>query len=202
MKRSLLKIKKVKSQFIIITAFTISLIIILLVYNSNRLTSKAKVSKIAIEKQAQQNASDRSAQDIMEAVQKLINDLKSNPYDYNLNVQAGNAFFDIGRYKQAIQYYKIANTIKPITEIFIDLGVCYFNLGYLDSALIVMQEGIRNHPTHKQGLYNIGIVLYNLGDFNGAVVNWRRLIQAHPNTTEAIRVQHYINEIKNAQTGT
>jgi tetratricopeptide (TPR) repeat protein len=139
---------------------------------------------------------------MMESVQKLMSDLNSNPNDYDLIVQAGNAFFDIGRYKQAIHYYKMANSIKSITEIFIDLGVCYFNLGYLDSALIVMQEGIKKNPNHKQGLYNIGIVLYNLGDFNGAVVNWQRLIQAHPNTAEALKVQQYINEIKNTKIGT
>ena len=138
----------------------------------------------------------------MESVQQLISDLKANPNDYNLIIQAGNAFFDIGGYKQAIHYYKKANNIKPVVEILIDMGVCYFNLGYLDSALIVMQEGIKKNPNHKQGLYNIGIVLYNLGDFESAVVKWEQLIQAHPNTAEAIRVQQYINEIKNTQTGT
>jgi outer membrane protein assembly factor BamD (BamD/ComL family) len=51
-------------------------------------------------------------------------------------------------------------------------------------------------------LYNIGIVLYNLGDYNSAVVKWEQLIKAHPNTVEAIRVQQYINEIKDLQPGT
>ena len=139
---------------------------------------------------------------MMESVQNLLSDLKTDPNNYNLIVQAGNAFFDIGRYRQAADYYKKANTIRPATEILIDLGVCYFNLGHLDSALVIMNEGLKSSPNHKQGLYNIGIVLYNLGDYDSAVVKWKQLIKAHPNTVEAIRVQQYINEIKDIQPGT
>ena len=138
----------------------------------------------------------------MESVQKLMRDLKSDPDNYDLIVQTGNAFFDIGRYNQALHYYKEANDINPAADIFIDLGVCYFNLGQLDSALSAMNEGIKFNPVHKQGLYNIGIVLYNLGDYEGAISKWDQLIKAHPNTTEANRVQQYIYEIKELQTGT
>lgn len=198
----MVKIKQVKSQFIVIAAFVASLVIIFFIYDSNRQSLQAKISKTTVSTQSSQTTPENSAMAIMESVQKLLSDLKADPNNYDLIVQAGNAFFDIGRYNTAAEYYKKANSIQPVTEILIDLGVCYFNLGYLDSALTVMNDGIKFDPDHKQGLYNIGIVLYNLGDFNEAIAKWQHLIHVYPNTAEAIRVQQYINEIKDLQTGT
>ena len=131
-----------------------------------------------------------------------MTELQEDPDNFNLIVQAGNAFFDIGRYNQAIQYYEKAITIQPVVDILIDLGVCYFNLDKLDSALTTMEEALKQNPNHKQGLYNIGIVLYNIGRIESALENWQHLTHAHPGTPEADRVQQYINEIKNTQTGT
>jgi len=135
-------------------------------------------------------------------VQELLSNLKSDPKNYDIIVQTGNAYFDIGLYQEAIEYYKKANDMQPVPDILIDIGVCYFSLGQLDSALAAMNKGIQYRPDHKQGLYNIGIVLYNLKDYEGAIGKWTQLIETHPNTVEAIRVKEYINEIKNLQTGT
>ena len=149
------------------------------------------------------NSDDKNILELMQSIQKLMIDLEDNPDNYNLIVQAGNAYFDIQKYNQAIKYYTKANHIRINENVLIDLGVCYFNLGKLDSALIVMQKALNHNPEHKQGLYNIGIVLYNSGQLNRAVDNWEYLIQTHPNTQEAIRVQQYINEINShAKTGT
>lgn len=154
-----------------------------------------------LDKQIQQALTDTVAMETIQSIQQLMVKLKSDPDNYDLIVQSGNAFHDIGRYNQAIRYYKKANTIQLVEDVIIDLGVCYFNLGKLDSALTIIEKALRQNPDHKQGLYNIGIVLFNLGNINGALDNWQHLIHTHPNTSEADRVQQYINEIKNTQTG-
>jgi tetratricopeptide (TPR) repeat protein len=202
MNKEFVSINRYKVQFTIITAFILSLLIIVIIYDSNKQTLQAKITNAANANKPQGISTDNSALAMMESVQNLLSELKSDPNNYDLIVQAGNAFFDIGRYQQAIQYYKKAVQIQSVTELYVDMGVCYFNLGHLDSALTIMNEGIKTSPNHKQGLYNIGIVLYNLGDTDGAVLKWQQLIKAHPNTAEAIRVQQYIDEIKNVQTGT
>jgi tetratricopeptide (TPR) repeat protein len=138
---------------------------------------------------------------MMQSIQKLMSDLKENPENYQLNVQAGNAYFDIGRYQQALKYYKRANFIRHDENVMVDLGVCYFNIGKLDSALTFMQAVLEHKPDHKQALYNVGIVYYNLNNFNKALENWQHLIHVYPNTPEADRVQQYINEIKNRKNG-
>lgn len=195
------KINRAKSYYIIITAFIVSLIILLLIFDSNRKNLAAKLSNAALTDQARQIPSDDNSIQMMQSIQKLMSDLAANPDDYNLNVKAANAYFDIGKYQQAIKYYKKANSIRLVTEVQIDLGICYFNLGKLDSALITMQYGLKINPNHKQGLYNIGIVLYNMGQTDKAIEKWKQLIQHYPSSAEANNARQYINELKSTQTG-
>lgn len=140
---------------------------------------------------------------MMKSIKQVLIELEEDPKNYNLIVQAGNVYFDIQQYNQALKYYIKAISIQVDENVLIDLGVCYFNLGKLDSALVTLEDALKHNPNHKKGLYNIGIVLYNLGHFNGALKNWQHLIYIHPNTEEADQVQQYINEIKNnTQIGT
>ena len=133
----------------------------------------------------------------MKSIKPALTELEKDPKNYNLIVQAGNVYFDIQQYNQAIKYYIKANSIQIDENVLINLGVCYFNLGKLDSALVTMEDALKYNSNHKKGLYNIGIVLYNLGHINGALKNWQHLIHVHPNTEEVDQVQQYINEIKN-----
>lgn len=175
--------------------------IILIIYDSNRQTLAAKIADVSERQRSTGSMRNSDATAMMESVQKLMRDIKENPDDFNLNVQAGNAFFDIGRYNQAIQYYKKAISISHDENVMVDLGVCYFNTGKLDSALTAMQNALQHDSDHKQALYNIGIVYYNLNNIDDALKYWQFLIQSHPETDEAKRVEQYINEIKNRQNG-
>jgi tetratricopeptide (TPR) repeat protein len=77
------------------------------------------------------------------------------------------------------------NLIKIEENTLNNLDVCYFNLGKLDSALVMMQKALKHNPNHKQDLYNIGIVFYNLCHIDKAMGNWKNIINLYPDTPGA-----------------
>lgn len=135
--------------------------------------------------------------EMMQKIKDLLMELDRHPNNYNLIVQAGNAYFNIQRYNKAVKYYAKANNLNSDENVLIDLDVCYFNLGKLDSALVSMESALEHNPGHMQGLYNIGIVHYNMGLVEDALENWKHLVYIHHNSREAHQVQQYINEINN-----
>ena len=78
----------------------------------------------------------------MKSIKPALTELEKDPKNYNLIVQAGNVYFDIQQYNQAIKYYIKANSIQIDENVLINLGVCYFNLGKLDSALVTMEDAL------------------------------------------------------------
>ncbi|HHJ52277.1 MAG TPA: tetratricopeptide repeat protein [Caldithrix abyssi] len=138
--------------------------------------------------------------ELMQKIKQLKDAHAKNPKDFDVNVELGNSYFDIGRYDKAISFYKTAIAVKPDQPpILIDLGVSYFNLQKSDSALFYMNQALKVQPDHPQGLYNLGIVYYNMGKRDKAIETWQRLIDAHPGSREAQAAKQFIEQVKNQQ---
>ncbi len=157
-----------------------------------------KISGSAGNGSAQSKATVREAPaEAMAQVRALKEAITANPNDVKSIVQLANLYFDVGKFEQAIQYYKRALKIDPTsTNVLIDLGVAYFNTGKSDSALTFMHKALEITPGHKQGLYNIGIVYYNLNNFDKAVSYWEDLIRKYPQSREAQNAQSFVKQVK------
>ncbi len=186
------------SYSILAVAFALALTVILLVLNDNRnILSEKLASQGVAASQAPGAAAGPQAQAMMESVQALKEQIEADPDNYDLLVQMANSYFDIGRYPQAVEFYKRAYDVKSTEpEMIIDMGVAFFNMNAADSALVYMQKALTIDPDHKQGLYNTGIVFYNMGEYKKAVETWQRLVDVDPTSREAQAAKEFIEQLK------
>lgn len=137
----------------------------------------------------------------MQKIQELKNAVAADPDNYQLNVDLGNNYFDIGRFDLAIKYYHKAihlNSGQP--AVLIDMGVSHFNVNNYDSALVYINQALKLDPRHVQGLYNAGIVYYNLKQYDQAIAVWQKLIRYHANSREAQSAQQFIKQVEAQKT--
>ncbi|MFI5180342.1 MAG: tetratricopeptide repeat protein [Thermoanaerobaculia bacterium] len=97
-------------------------------------------------------------------VQKGLSDLQAavtrDPKNGDLLVHLGNAAYDAGDWRLAVDSYERALKIKgDDPNVLTDLGVAYRNLGDSDKALARFDRALTLDPKHWQALYNKTVVL-------------------------------------------
>lgn len=189
--------KGVDSYLLLGAAFIFSIIVIMLIFNSNRQTLLAKINKTNNQIQSGAANAMQPSLDEMQKIQQQKELWQKNPNDVDLNVQMGNSYFDINQYDKAIQFYRRAvNLKKDQPNVLIDLGVSYFNITRSDSAIVFINQALAIEPNHMQGLYNLGVIYFNLKKNDMARTAWERLIQLYPTSREAQAAKDFINHIK------
>ncbi len=98
------------------------------------------------------------------SVQKGIADLQAavarDPKNADLLVNLGNAAYDAGDWRLAVDSYERAITLKgDDPNVLTDLGVSYRNLGDPEKALARFDRALKADPGHWQALYNKTVVL-------------------------------------------
>lgn len=186
------------SNLFLFGALIFAVVVIFLVLNSNLASYQAKLEGRAPKGTVSAPAKQGPPPAVMAKVLALKEQLKKDPYNYELNVEMGNNYFDIGRFKKAVKnYLRAVNKRASDPSVLIDLGVSYFNLGKMDSAKVFMKKALAINANHKQGLYNLGIVYFNQGDTSGAVRYWKKLISVGGNSREAQTAKKFINQLEN-----
>lgn len=97
-------------------------------------------------------------------VQKGLADLQAavarDPKNGDLLVHLGNAAYDAGDWRLAVDSYERAVTLRgDDPNVLTDLGVSYRNLGDPDQALARFDRALKVAPGHWQALYNKTVVL-------------------------------------------
>jgi tetratricopeptide (TPR) repeat protein len=98
------------------------------------------------------------------AVQKGLADLQAavarDPKNADLLVHLGNAAYDAGDWRLAVDSYERAVARKgDDPNVLTDLGVSYRNLGDPDKAIARFDRALKAAPGHWQALYNKAVVL-------------------------------------------
>lgn len=68
----------------------------------------------------------------------------------------------------------------PQSEAFYPLARAYFDVDLSDAAADVLQQGLRHHPTHAQGLTLLGQIQHKRGDADEARDTFNRALNADP----------------------
>ncbi len=182
------------SMFYLAATVIAALLIIFLIINENRQEYLAKLAKKGM---TQAPPAGQAPPALMQKVLAAKAALEKDPKNYELNVELGNNYFDIGRFEQAIQYYSTAVSVNAGNpSVLIDLGVSYYNVKDFDNALKYMKQALEINPGHVQGLYNLGIVYFNKGDKNGALQAWEKLLEVNPGSREAQTANKFVDQIK------
>lgn len=187
------KKNKVNSNVIVIASLVIAIVIVVLVLNNNKQLRDEKLQSKNVPSAQQQEQMNKTMEGIL-ATKKA---LEENPMNYELNVRMGNNNYDIGRFEEAIKYYRIARNINnDDPSVVIDMGVAFFNLSRMDSALYYMKQALKIDPDNPQGLFNSGVVYMSIGDSSEAVNYWERLIEVQGNSNQAQRAKQLVENIK------
>lgn len=119
------------------------------------------------------------SQEVLDAITRLEKTIKDNPADDGARLLLANALHDAGThdgsyYPRAITAYKEYLKAKPgDPNARVDLGICYFELGKIDSvhagelfalAIDEMESSMKANPRHQPGAFNLGIVYLYSGD--------------------------------------
>jgi cytochrome c-type biogenesis protein CcmH/NrfG len=122
---------------------------------------------------ASQTPSTSPTKEILDAIVRLEKTVKDNPNDAGAKLLLANALHDGAMhdgsmFPRAIEAYKKYLNVKPgDPNARIDLGICYFELGKIDSmqsanlfsmAISEMELTMKSNPKHQAGAFNLGIV--------------------------------------------
>jgi len=130
----------------------------------------------------------------LEEIKLLEQKVNANPNDFKSLLSLSHLLNDSGFYEKAIQNYKkyLTKDSKNV-DVIIDMGVCYFNLGDFDSAIITMEKGISINPKHQIGHFNLGIVNSAKGDKIKSQEYFEKAIKINPNSDIGIKAKNLLD---------
>jgi tetratricopeptide (TPR) repeat protein len=98
----------------------------------------------------------------------------------------GNAYGNMGMFKQAVKLYKQAIRIDPYNaEACFNLGNAYSKLGMFKEAVRTYKETLRIKSNDAKVYYSLGKAYSKLGMYNAAITTTRRTIQIKPDMSKA-----------------
>ncbi|MCG8548876.1 MAG: tetratricopeptide repeat protein [Desulfobacterales bacterium] len=115
-------------------------------------------------------------------IKKLQTFLKENPDNTKAWIELGNAFFDIDRFKDAINAYEKSLSIEPDhPHVLTDLGVMYRRNNEPEKALEAFSRAVAVQPDFETAWFNKGVVyMHDLNDLPKAIEAWEELIKVNP----------------------
>lgn len=120
--------------------------------------------------------------------QKIVDDMRGRLERDSLDVQAritlADVLYDTANWQEAIQHYEIAARLDPNrAATYVDMGVCWFNLGQAGRAEELFQFALQKQPGLTQALFNLGIVNEQRQDFAKALDFYHRAVESNPPAT-------------------
>jgi len=146
-------------------------------------------------------------------VNVLIQEVKLNPNDIQLQQDLGNAYYDLATvaqivspyeviedYNQAINYYQdVLNTKKDI-HVLTDMATAAFYSGQDDLAEKSFKEALIEDPDFQPALFNYGVFLSEIKkDYSTAIHMWQTILDKEPNGPNADQLRQLITQTKDAE---
>ncbi len=128
----------------------------------------------------------------------LIEQLKSDPNNFELLTNVGNYYYDAQQYPTAVDYYGRALKAKPAdAAVRTDMATAYWYMGNADTAIAEFNKALTYEPNKPNTLFNLGLVKWQgKMDINGAVAIWEKLLATNPNYEGKDKVEQMIAEAK------
>lgn len=117
----------------------------------------------------------------------LKSEIKEDPDNIDLIIQLANHYYDLNKFRDAIEYYEKALALQPDNPMALaDCGVMYYKAGDSEKALIYLDKAINLQPDLAQAYYNKGLILMTAkNDADGAVAVWQKYLDIAPESEEA-----------------
>lgn len=123
--------------------------------------------------------------------------VKSDPNNFDLLSEAGNAAMKADNPKMAEDYYQRALKVKDDLDVRTNLANAYFRAGDPDQSLAELAIVLKADPKNDKALYNVGAVkLMGKRDTKGAIASWEMFLKYHPDHPHKAQVQEMIKRAK------
>lgn len=142
-------------------------------------------------------------------IERLEQQVSRTPGDAGAILQLANTLHDASQTEprylmKAIDTYKKYLGLKPSDpNARVDLGICYFEVGRLDSshagqffgmAMKEMKAAIQEHPTHQSAAFNLGIVTLYAGDPVESNKWFRKVVEINPESDLGRRAKNLLEQ--------
>jgi tetratricopeptide (TPR) repeat protein len=120
----------------------------------------------------------------MPGVQQAIDRAKNEPSNSDAQIAAGEMFYRIQRFDEAIQYFERANAVKPDDlNVLVKLGNSYFDTGKYDQAEKWYTAALKKNPNDVNVRTDLGLTFYlrQPRDIERAVSEYRKSLETNPN---------------------
>jgi len=114
-------------------------------------------------------------------------------------IELGNAQYDAGMAKQAIEAYDHALKLNPNnSDVLNDQGAMYRQVGDTQRALTNFEKALAIDPNNLESLYNMGyIYIFDLHDTDRALAIWQRYLELDHSSETAEQVRSFIKRYEN-----
>jgi tetratricopeptide (TPR) repeat protein len=131
----------------------------------------------------------------LEQIKKLESRVDSRKDDFTSLLQLAHLLNDSGFKEKAIDRYKqYLKTKFSEPDVWVDMGVCYYELEKNEEAVNSMEKAIKLNPNHQIAHLNLGIVNFSLGNKEKALNFWKKAVALDPNSEVGKRAQELINQ--------
>ena len=133
-------------------------------------------------------------------IEEYQNVLAGDPHNLAALVALGNAYYDAGQWKLAVQYYEQALRLNPhLPDVVTDMGTCYRNLGMPDRAITQYEKALTMEPANLNALFNLGIVYgFDRKEYARAITYWEELLHVSPKHPKAEYLQGTMAQFRKA----
>jgi protein O-mannosyl-transferase len=101
---------------------------------------------------------------------------------YNL----GNAYLDLGRFKDALKAYRQTIRIQPgFADAYCNVGYACRKLGRYQDAIEAYKQAIKINPHDANSYYNLGVSYLDIGSFQDTLEPCRQAVKIKPDYAEA-----------------
>jgi cytochrome c-type biogenesis protein CcmH/NrfG len=130
-------------------------------------------------------------------VLKAIEGARSQPQNFDAQLQAADLYYEIQRYDEALTFLRNANRLRPDdVETTIRLGIVSMEAGQIDSAAEWLKSASAKQPDNIAVLEAYCLVLLHEGDRTDAERTLARLATIDPNNQDLPRLRSALNNPK------
>jgi len=120
------------------------------------------------------------------------------PYDTDVQLRIGDAYYALGRYREAIESYNRAIGAEPGGDYaMFQVANSYYRAGRTFEAVSNFRKTLRIYPfsrLREQAQYNIAYIYLNTNNYSQAIEEFQTVINKYPGTEWAARSQYNIGD--------
>lgn len=134
----------------------------------------------------------------LQEINSLRERVQANPDDHQAMLNLAHLLNDSGFYQEAVNWYNQYLDVHPQdADVYVDRGVCYYEMNRFDQAIESMEKGIEINPNHQIAHFNMGIVHLAMNNIEEAINWWQKAVDIDPNSSIADKSRELIQKNTN-----